>query len=110
MPAAAPGGAGIQSRTANANSIRLHYLQAGKGDATPVVLLLGYPETSHMWRPLMPKLEDRRIVITPDLRGAGGSDKPATGYDKKSMAQDIHTLVQSLGATAKCASWATISA
>ncbi|WP_326540852.1 alpha/beta fold hydrolase [Pseudorhodoferax sp.] len=88
----------VHSRTANANGIRLHYLQAGShSDATPVVLLHGYAETSHMWRPLMPKLAAGRTVIAPDLRGAGGSDKPQAGYDKKSMAQDIHALVQGLG-------------
>ncbi|RCW69326.1 alpha/beta fold hydrolase [Pseudorhodoferax soli] len=95
---AKPAATTIHSRTASANGIRLHYLQAGNDkDATPVVLLHGYAETSHMWRPLMPQLAASRTVIAPDLRGAGGSDKPATGYDKKSMAQDIHALVQGLG-------------
>ena len=40
-----------ESRFAKVNGVRLHYLVAGKGD--PVVLLHGYAETSHMWRPLM---------------------------------------------------------
>ena len=50
-----------------------------------------------MWLPLIAKLDDRRVVIAPDLRGAGSSEKAATGYDKKTMAQDIHALVRSLG-------------
>lgn len=87
----------IQSHTANVNGVTLHYLQAGKGDGTPVVLLHGYAETSRMWQPLMRELAGRHVVIAPDLRGAGGSSKPAGGYDKKTMAQDIHALVQSLG-------------
>ncbi len=97
--AQSPDAAAIQSRTAAAGSIRLHYLQAGpeRSDATPVVLLHGYAQTSHMWRPLMPRIAGQRTVLAPDLRGAGGSDKPAGGYDKKSMAQDIHALVQGLG-------------
>jgi pimeloyl-ACP methyl ester carboxylesterase len=82
---------------AKVNGLTLHYLQAGQGSQTPVVLLHGYAETSHMWLPLMAKLADRRSVIAPDLRGAGSSDKPVGGYDKKTMAQDIHALVQSLG-------------
>jgi pimeloyl-ACP methyl ester carboxylesterase len=87
----------IASRTATVNGVKLHYLRSGKGAETPVVLLHGYAETSHMWRPLMAQLSDRRIVIAPDLRGAGSSEKPASGYDKKTLAQDIHALVKSLG-------------
>jgi len=87
----------IQSHSADANGVTLHYLQEGHGTGTPVVLLHGYAETSHMWRPLMSQLGDRHVVIAPDLRGAGSSSKPQGGYDKKTMAQDIHALVQSLG-------------
>jgi pimeloyl-ACP methyl ester carboxylesterase len=84
----------IQNHEATTNGITLHYLQAGQGAETPVFLLHGYAETSHMWRPLIGQLADRRIVIAPDLRGAGASSKPLNGYDKKTMAQDIHALVQ----------------
>ncbi len=87
----------IQRHTANVNGVTLHYLQAGKGKETPVVLLHGYAETSHMWLPLMLALSDRRTVIAPDLRGAGSSSKPDSGYDKKTLAQDVHALVKSLG-------------
>jgi pimeloyl-ACP methyl ester carboxylesterase len=87
----------IETRTATVNGVTISYLQAGQGSQTPVVLLHGYAETSHMWLPLIPKLADRRIVIAPDLRGAGSSGKPESGYDKKTMAQDIHALVRSLG-------------
>src|SRR5258706_273299 len=41
----------------------------------------------------------RHTVIVPDLRGSGGSSKPASGYDKKNMAADIHELILSLGVT-----------
>jgi len=75
--------------------VRLHYLIAGKGD--PVVLLHGYAQTSHMWRPLMAKLADTHTVIAPDLRGAGQSSTPADGYTKVAMAQDLHALVSKLG-------------
>jgi pimeloyl-ACP methyl ester carboxylesterase len=87
----------VQSHTATLPGVTLHYLQAGKGSETPVVLLHGYAETSRMWLPLTDKLADRRTVIAPDLRGAGTSSKPDSGYDKKTMAQDIHALVKSLG-------------
>ena len=84
-----------QSRFANFNGVRLHYLVAGKGD--PVVLLHGYAETSHMWLPLIPQLASTHTVIAPDLRGAGQSSTPAGGYTKAEMAQDIHALAQKLG-------------
>lgn len=86
----------IADRFANVNGIKLHYLTAGKGD--PVILLHGYAQNSHMWRPLIPELARTHTVIAPDLRGFGQSDKPASGYEKKSMAQDIHALASSLGA------------
>jgi pimeloyl-ACP methyl ester carboxylesterase len=85
----------ISDRFANVNGVTLHYLIAGKGE--PVVLLHGYAQNSHMWRPLIVELAKTRTVIAPDLRGFGGSSKPSTGYDKKTMAQDIHALAQSLG-------------
>jgi len=87
----------VTSHQAAVNGIELHYLESTGGDATPVVLLHGYTQTSHMWRPLMAQLAGKHPVIAPDLRGAGGSSKPETGYDKKTMAQDIHALVQKQG-------------
>jgi pimeloyl-ACP methyl ester carboxylesterase len=85
---------GPQSRFADVNGVRLHYLIAGKGD--PVVLLHGYAETSHMWLPLIAKLADRHTVIAPDLRGFGDSAAPPDGYTKAAMARDIRALVKSL--------------
>ncbi|HET6889519.1 MAG TPA: alpha/beta hydrolase [Pyrinomonadaceae bacterium] len=85
----------IADRFASANGVRLHYLIAGNGD--PVILLHGYAQNSHMWRPLMVELAKTRLVIAPDLRGFGQSSKPSGGYDKKTMAQDIHGLATSLG-------------
>jgi pimeloyl-ACP methyl ester carboxylesterase len=83
-----------QSKFADVNGVRLHYLIAGKGD--PVVLLHGYAETSHMWLPLIAKLADKHTVIAPDLRGFGDSVAPAEGYTKAAMARDIHALVKNL--------------
>jgi len=84
-----------QSRFADVHGVRLHYLIVGEGD--PVVLLHGYAQTSHMWRPLMTELARTHTVIAPDLRGIGQSSIPADGYTKAVMAQDIHALVHSLG-------------
>jgi len=84
----------MESKIADVNGVRLHYLIAGKGD--PVVLLHGFAETSHMWLPLIAKLSDKHTVIAPDLRGFGQSSAPSDGYTKTAMAQDIHALVRSL--------------
>ena len=85
----------IEDRFADVNGIKLHYLFAGKGD--PVILLHGYTQTSHMWRPLMVELAKTHTVVAPDLRGIGQSSKPDGGYDKKTMAQDVHALATTLG-------------
>jgi pimeloyl-ACP methyl ester carboxylesterase len=86
----------IVSRTAEIDGVRLHYLTAGHG--TPLVLLHGYAETSRMWKPIIPALSERFLVIAPDLPGMGDSDIPADGLDMKSAAIRIHDLVRSLGA------------
>jgi len=87
--------AGFTEHVADVNGVKLHYFIGGKG--SPVVLLHGYAETGHMWLPIMPLLAKNHTVIVPDLRGAGDSSKPESGYDKKNMAVDIHALAVSLG-------------
>lgn len=87
----------IQSRYAMVNGIRMHYLAAGRGE--PVYLLHGFAQTSHMWRPLIEALARKHTVIAPDLRGFGQTTKAPAGYDKKSMARDVHALAQALGHT-----------
>jgi hypothetical protein len=70
----------IEDKYATVNGVRLHYLTAGQGE--PVILLHGYAQNSHMWRPLLAELGKTRLVIAPDLRGFGDSAKPACCYDK----------------------------
>ena len=85
----------IDYRDARVNGVRLHYARAGQGP--PVVLLHGYPETNYAWRHQIPVLAERYTVIAPDLRGYGRSEKPAGGYDKRTMADDVRALVEELG-------------
>jgi pimeloyl-ACP methyl ester carboxylesterase len=77
------------------NGIQIHYVIGGHGD--PVVLLHGWPETWYAWHHVMPALAKNHTVIVPDLRGLGDSSKPRTGYDGKTVAEDIHQLVTQLG-------------
>ena len=81
-------------RRTEVNGIRLYYRHAGEGP--PVVLLHGFPETSYAWRKVLPVLAAHYTVIAPDLRGCGASDRPETGYDKRTVASDIHELVNQL--------------
>jgi haloacetate dehalogenase len=78
-----------------ANGIKLHYVEAGSGPA--VVLLHGFPETGYAWRHQIPPLAERYRVIVPDLRGYGATEKAPTGYDKRTMANDIRALMAALG-------------
>ena len=89
-------GKAIVSRTADVNGLKMHYLTIGNG-ATKLILLHGYAENSHMWRPIMPKLADKFTVISPDLPGIGDTGIPTSGLDMKSAAISIHELVKSLG-------------
>src|SRR5215218_9698645 len=80
---------------ASVNGIQMHYVMGGQGD--PLVLLHGWPETWYAWHKVMPALAQNYTVIAPDLRGLGDSSKPPTGYDGKTVAEDIHQLVTQLG-------------
>ncbi|QJR12898.1 Soluble epoxide hydrolase [Usitatibacter rugosus] len=85
----------IESKFADVNGIKMHYLVAGKGE--PIILMHGYAQNSHMWRPAMKELAKTHLVVAPDLRGFGDTTKAESGYDKKSMAVDVHALAQKLG-------------
>src|SRR6266480_2628186 len=86
----------IVSRDAQIDNVQLHYLTAGHGSAT-VILLHGFAETSRMWRPIIPLLAEKFTVIAPDLPGIGDSAIPANGLDMKTSATRIHALARSLG-------------
>lgn len=74
--------------------IRIHYVIAGDGPRT-MVLLHGYPQTWWEWRHVIaPLVRDGWQVIAPDYRGAGSSSKPQGGYDKRTMASDLYKLLR----------------
>ncbi len=91
------------------NGVRLSYTvhrpqaAAGAPDhasaaTPPVVLLHGWPETSHAWHGVVPVLTAQGFTaIVPDLRGLGESGRPEDGYDVRNVAEDIHQLVAALG-------------
>ncbi len=85
----------IQSKEAIVNGVRIHYRVAGSG--SPLLLLHGSPLTSYSWSRIIPKLAETYRVIAPDLRGYGQSDKPETGYEVHTMAEDMRQLLTQLG-------------
>ena len=89
------GPAQVLDADAEVDGVRLHYRIAGSGSA--IVLIHGYAQTGTMWSPVIADLARDHTVIVPDLRGAGASGKPAGGYQKKQLAQDVHALVAALG-------------
>jgi len=84
----------VRHHTIRANGIRHHYAEAGEG--APIILLHGFPETSYAWRHQIPVLAKTYRVIAPDLRGYGETEKPASGYDKRTMASDVRELMRVL--------------
>ncbi|MGZ5471754.1 MAG: alpha/beta fold hydrolase, partial [Nitrososphaeraceae archaeon] len=80
---------------ASVNGIQMHYVMGGKGD--PIVLLHGFPQSWYEWRHIMPSWAKNYTVVAHDLRGFGDSSKPVTGYDGKTMAEDIYQLTSHIG-------------
>lgn len=76
---------------ADLGEVMLHYVTAGNGP--PVVLIHGYPQTWWEWRHQIAALSEKYTVIAPDMRGLGDSSRPLTGYDKRTIANDIWRVV-----------------
>jgi len=76
---------------------RIFYRQAGSRDAPKLLLLHGFPTSSHMFRDLIPLLADRYHVVAPDLPGFGQSDLPGRGLTFDRIAQTIDRFTQVVG-------------
>ena len=85
----------IERNTIKANGITQHYRSCGEGP--PMVLLHGWPQTSYSWRKMLPLLAPHYRCIAPDLRGYADSDKPVSGYDMRTVANDIHAMCETMG-------------
>ena len=87
-------------RTETVDGIRIFYREAGPADGSVVLLLHGFPTSSHMFRNLIPALADRYRVIAPDYPGYGQSDMPdrATfAYTFDRFAELVDGLLDRLG-------------
>jgi pimeloyl-ACP methyl ester carboxylesterase len=67
----------ISHRYADVDGYRVFYREAGHAGAPKLLLLHGFPSSSHMFRDLIPKLADRFHIVAPDLPGFGQSDLPS---------------------------------
>src|SRR5688572_33456592 len=66
----------FEARYVEAGGVRLHYVDEGPRDASPVVFVHGNPTWSYLWRRPIAALADRMRAIAPDHVGCGRSDKP----------------------------------
>jgi pimeloyl-ACP methyl ester carboxylesterase len=83
------------SRIVQAGGIRQHVVIGG--DGPPLLLVHGWPQNWYAWRLLMPALARDFTVIAVDQRGIGLTDRPATGYDSATLANDLAALMTKLG-------------
>ncbi|MCK5956830.1 alpha/beta fold hydrolase, partial [Klebsiella pneumoniae] len=67
----------VHHRTIEVDGLEVFYREAGPADAPVLLLLHGYPSSSHMFRHLIPALADRYRVIAPDHVGFGRSAAPS---------------------------------
>ena len=67
-------------RTLNLDGLEIFYREAGPKDAPTVLLLHGFPTSSHMFRHLIPALADKYHVVAPDYPGYGYSSMPAVDH------------------------------
>ncbi|MES1971816.1 MAG: alpha/beta hydrolase [Pseudomonadota bacterium] len=87
-------------RTARVGDVNIFYREAGPRDAPVILLLHGFPTSSHMFRNLIPLLADKYRVIAPDYPGFGQSDAPdhrRFDYGFQHYADLVDGLVQQLG-------------
>ncbi|GII52160.1 hydrolase [Planotetraspora thailandica] len=90
----------IHHRTTKVGGHEVFYREAGLHDAFPVVLLHGFPASSHMFRRLIPALADRYRVIAPDYLGFGYSAAPSPKefpYTFDALTEVTHGLLEQLG-------------
>ena len=86
--------------TANVDNQRVFYREAGKRDAPVLLLLHGFPSSSHMFRDLIPALADAYRVVAPDMPGFGFSDAPdraGFAYTFENLTEVIDRFTETVG-------------
>lgn len=90
----------VHHRTIDIDGVEVFYREAGPTDAPNVLLLHGFPTSSHMFRNIIPRLAQRYHVIAPDYPGYGASEMPSREefeYSFDNMAAVIQQLIERVG-------------
>lgn len=90
----------VSYRNSNVDGVEVFYREAGPKDAPVLLLLHGFPTSSHMFRNLIPLLADKYHVIAPDYPGFGQSgmpDRSKFAYAFDNYAQVVDKLIRQLG-------------
>lgn len=91
----------VKYRTVEVDGLDIFYREAGPQDAPTILLLHGFPTSSHMFRNLIPKLADKYHVIAPDYPGFGNSSAPAVEtfeYTFDHLAEVVEKFTEKVGA------------
>jgi pimeloyl-ACP methyl ester carboxylesterase len=87
----------IHYRTAKVDGRNVFYREAGAPDAPRLLLLHGFPTAGHMFRNLIPRLDDRFHIIAPDLPGFGNSDMPDKANTFDRIVETIDRFTETVG-------------
>jgi len=92
----------VSLHTVEADGVRIFYREAGPADAPVLLLLHGFPSSSHMFRELIPRLSSRYRVIAPDFPSFGFTTVPAERkyrYSFESLTRTVEAFVNALHLT-----------
>jgi pimeloyl-ACP methyl ester carboxylesterase len=87
----------IRYRSLSIDGAKVFYREAGSAGAPKLLLLHGFPTSSHMFRDLIPLLADRFHLVAPDLPGFGLSDSPGRGLTFERIADTIDRFTEAVG-------------
>ena len=96
----APAYTQTQHKSVSINGLDIFYREAGPKNAPTILLLHGFPTSSHMFRNLIPALSDRFHVVAPDYPGFGNSSQPGIDefdYSFDNLADLMEDFTEKLG-------------
>lgn len=88
---------GVRHHTVQVRGVRLHYAEAGRPDAPPVLLVHGFPQHWYAWRHVIPELAADHRLICLDMPGFGWSEGSPEGYATEERAADLVGVLDALG-------------